>query len=57
MPVAVKAQSCDVIVLGAGGAGLMCAGIAGTRGRSVVMLVKLQRPPPEIRIFFPGASA
>ncbi len=28
----------DVIILGAGAAGLMCAGIAGQRGRSVLVL-------------------
>ncbi|WP_294193229.1 NAD(P)/FAD-dependent oxidoreductase, partial [uncultured Sphingomonas sp.] len=28
----------DAIVLGAGGAGLMCAAVAGQRGRRVVVL-------------------
>ncbi len=31
-------QSCDVVVIGAGAAGLMCAANAGYRGRSVVVL-------------------
>jgi len=31
-------QSCDVIVIGAGAAGLMCAASAGYRGRSVLVL-------------------
>ncbi len=31
-------QSYDAIVLGAGGAGLMCAGIAGQRGRRVLLI-------------------
>ena len=31
-------QSCDVIVIGAGSAGLMCAASAGYRGRSVLVL-------------------
>ena len=33
----------DVIILGAGAAGLMCAGVAGQRGRSVLLLE--QSPP------------
>ena len=40
-PPFVKSQNLDVhdvIILGAGAAGLMCAGIAGQRGRSVVVL-------------------
>jgi predicted flavoprotein YhiN len=28
----------DVIIMGAGAAGLMCAGVAGQRGRSVLLL-------------------
>jgi len=31
-------QSCDVVVIGAGAAGLMCAIMAGARGRSVLVL-------------------
>jgi len=33
-----KDRSFDAIVLGAGGAGLMCAGIAGERGRRVLLI-------------------
>lgn len=50
MPVAAKAQHCDVIVLGAGGAGLMCAGVAGARGRSVVLLDHAEAPGKKILI-------
>jgi predicted Rossmann fold flavoprotein len=40
----------DVIILGAGGAGLMCAGIAGRRGRSVLLLEQAKSPGEKIRI-------
>ena len=40
----------DVIILGAGAAGLMCAGIAGQRGRSVVVLEQSRQPAEKIRI-------
>ncbi len=40
----------DIIVLGAGGAGLMCAGVAGRRGRSVLVLEQARRPGEKIRI-------
>jgi predicted Rossmann fold flavoprotein len=40
----------DVIVLGAGAAGLMCAGIAGNRGRSVLVLEQARQPAEKIRI-------
>jgi hypothetical protein len=40
----------DVIVLGAGAAGLMCAGVAGRRGRSVIVLEQAQHPGEKIRI-------
>ncbi len=33
----------DVIILGAGGAGLMCAATAGRRGRSVLVLDHAER--------------
>lgn len=42
--------SYDVIILGAGGAGLMCAGIAGRRGRSVLLLEQSRSPGEKIRI-------
>ena len=40
----------DVIILGAGGAGLMCAAGAGRRGRSVLLLEQGRKPGEKIRI-------
>lgn len=40
----------DVIILGAGAAGLMCAGVAGQRGRSVLVLEQARQPAEKIRI-------
>ncbi|HEV7881255.1 NAD(P)/FAD-dependent oxidoreductase [Bradyrhizobium sp.] len=40
----------DVIILGAGAAGLMCAGIAARRGRSVLVLEQARHPGEKIRI-------
>ncbi|MGM4904630.1 NAD(P)/FAD-dependent oxidoreductase [Tardiphaga sp. 866_E4_N2_1] len=40
----------DVVILGAGAAGLMCAGIAGQRGRSVMLLEQARAPGEKIRI-------
>jgi len=40
----------DVIILGAGAAGLMCAGVAGQRGRSVMLLEQARSPGEKIRI-------
>jgi len=40
----------DVIILGAGGAGLMCGAAAGRRGRSVLILEHARRPGEKIRI-------
>jgi predicted Rossmann fold flavoprotein len=40
----------DVIILGAGAAGLMCAGIAGQRGRQVLLLEQSRHPAEKIRI-------
>jgi predicted Rossmann fold flavoprotein len=40
----------DVIILGAGAAGLMCAGVAGQRGRSVLLLEQARAPAEKIRI-------
>jgi predicted Rossmann fold flavoprotein len=40
----------DVIILGAGAAGLMCAAIAGQRGRSVLLLEQARQPGEKIRI-------
>ncbi|MDB5634823.1 MAG: hypothetical protein JWR49_3678 [Tardiphaga sp.] len=43
-------NSYDVIVLGAGAAGLMCAGVAGQRGRWVLLLEQARAPGEKIRI-------
>jgi predicted Rossmann fold flavoprotein len=40
----------DVMVLGAGAAGLMCASVAGQRGRSVLLLEQARQPGEKIRI-------
>jgi predicted Rossmann fold flavoprotein len=40
----------DVIILGAGAAGLMCAGVATGRGRSVLVLEQARHPGEKIRI-------
>ncbi len=40
----------DVIILGAGGAGLMCAGVAARRGRSVLLLEQGRNAGEKIRI-------
>ena len=40
----------DVMVLGAGAAGLMCASVAGQRGRSVLLLEQARNPAEKIRI-------
>jgi predicted Rossmann fold flavoprotein len=40
----------DVIILGAGAAGLMCAAIAGRRGRSVLLIEQSRSPAEKIRI-------
>jgi predicted Rossmann fold flavoprotein len=40
----------DVVILGAGAAGLMCAGVAGQRGRSVLLLEQARNPGEKIRI-------
>jgi predicted Rossmann fold flavoprotein len=45
-----SSNSYDVIVLGAGAAGLMCASIAGQRGRSVLLLEQAGQPAEKIRI-------
>jgi predicted Rossmann fold flavoprotein len=43
-------NSYDVVILGAGAAGLMCAGIAGQRGRSALLLEQARHPAEKIRI-------
>jgi hypothetical protein len=45
-----QAPQHDVIILGAGAAGLMCAGVAGRRGRSVLLLEQARQPGEKIRI-------
>jgi len=40
----------DVIILGAGAAGLMCAAIAGRGGRSVLLIEQAKNPGEKIRI-------
>jgi predicted Rossmann fold flavoprotein len=42
--------TCDVLVLGAGAAGLMCALTAGQRGKSVIVLDHAKNPAEKIRI-------
>ena len=43
-------QSFDVVVVGAGAAGLFCAGIAGQRGRRVLLLDHAEKVAEKIRI-------
>ncbi|MDP3692067.1 NAD(P)/FAD-dependent oxidoreductase, partial [Bradyrhizobium sp.] len=53
LPASLKSKSLavnDVIILGAGAAGLMCAGVAGQRGRSVLVLEQARQPGEKIRI-------
>jgi predicted Rossmann fold flavoprotein len=50
MSAARPTNSHDVIILGAGAAGLMCAGVAGKRGRSVLLLEQARHPGEKIRI-------
>ncbi|GGA46366.1 NAD(P)/FAD-dependent oxidoreductase [Pelagibacterium lentulum] len=40
----------DVVIIGAGAAGMMCAAIAGQRGRSVLVLDHAEAPGKKIRI-------
>jgi predicted Rossmann fold flavoprotein len=50
LPVSSASSTYDVIVLGAGAAGLMCAIEAGKRGRSVVVLERNEKIGEKIRI-------
>jgi predicted Rossmann fold flavoprotein len=43
-------QTYDAIILGAGGAGLMCAGVAGQRGRRVLVIDHADEPGKKILI-------
>ncbi len=45
-----KIKSYDAIVLGAGGAGMMCAAVAGQRGRNVLLLDHADKPGKKILI-------
>jgi len=45
-----QTNSHDVIILGAGAAGLMCAGAAAGRGQSVLVLEQARHPGEKIRI-------
>ena len=45
-----RGGSYDVIILGAGGAGLMCAGVAGQRGRRVLLIDHADQPGKKILI-------
>src|SRR3546814_9869756 len=46
----------DVIVLGAGAAGLMCAAVAGQRGRKVLLIEHADEPGKKIIIYGVGRS-
>jgi predicted Rossmann fold flavoprotein len=46
----VKPESFDAIILGAGGAGMMCAAVAGRRGRRVLLLDHADAPGKKILI-------
>jgi predicted Rossmann fold flavoprotein len=45
-----KDRTFDAIILGAGGAGLMCAGVAGQRGRRVLLIDHAERAGKKILI-------
>ena len=42
--------SYDIIIIGAGAAGLMCGAVAGARGKSVLLIDHAQKPGEKIRI-------
>ena len=50
MDLAPQRQSYDAIILGAGGAGLMCAAVAGQRGRRVLLVDHADAPGKKILI-------
>ena len=52
----VNLQECDVAILGAGAAGLMCAIEAGRRGRRVLLLDHADRAGKKILISGGGRS-
>jgi predicted Rossmann fold flavoprotein len=45
-----RATACDVIIIGAGAAGLFCAAACGRRGRSVLVLDHRERTASKVRI-------
>ena len=45
-----RSESFDVVVVGAGAAGMMCAAEAGRRGRRVLVLDHARAPGEKIRI-------
>src|SRR3990170_6367992 len=45
-----RRESFDAIVLGAGGAGMMCAAVAGQRGRRVLLIDHVAEPGKKILI-------
>ena len=47
-------QACDVVVIGAGAAGMMCAATAGRRGRAVVLIDHYGKVGEKIRISVGG---
>jgi predicted Rossmann fold flavoprotein len=47
-------RQCDVLILGAGAAGLMCAAVAGQRGRRVILLE--HNPQPGRKILISGGG-
>jgi predicted Rossmann fold flavoprotein len=49
-PIGANVQTYDVIILGAGAAGLMCAAIAGQRGKRVCVLERAEKPGKKILI-------
>lgn len=42
--------NCDVVIVGGGAAGLLCAGYAAGRGRKVIILEKMDRPARKLLI-------
>ena len=49
-------QTCDVVIVGAGAAGLFCAGVAGQLGLSVLLIDHSQKVAEKIRISGGGRS-